>query len=505
MPRSSRPAFADTCLMLLLLALALGHGLLATLAMDEKSTTSDEIAHITGGYTFNHWNDYRLHPENGLLPQRWQSLPMVLAGAKYPNQSGQDWATSHVWMLGYVFFYQEGNNLEWMLATARAMNACFGLATVLLVAWWAWHFFAGPGAIVAAVLCVLSPSMLAHSGLATSDMAMTFFLLAAASAWWWHLHDGRRRVWLLSAVSFGLACVAKYTAVLLLPIFTLMMIVRTVSSAPLPFFGRTFPTRLSRLGVMTASLAGQGLVAVLVIWAFCGFRYVAFNPVLPPGDFIVSWDHVLSIGSAQAAVIKLFRNWHLLPEGFLYGFAYTLKSVEARGAFLDGTYSLTGWVSFFPKAFLYKTAPSLLVALAVAAGLVLLRMRAAGLGWLRPPPLPRHPPARPVRGLLGIFADKPAQHWPPPHPANVSGALHLLRNLGLGGGAGVAPIPSGRGGIVRRRGGLARLAGRDSRGHSSALSRIFQSPRRRIDTRLQASRGQFAGLGPGPAGLEALA
>jgi hypothetical protein len=384
MPRSSRPAFADTCLMLLLLALALGHGLLATLAMDEKSTTSDEIAHITGGYTFNHWNDYRLHPENGLLPQRWQSLPMVLAGAKYPNQSGQDWATSHVWMLGYVFFYQEGNNLEWMLATARAMNACFGLATVLLVAWWAWHFFAGPGAIVAAVLCVLSPSMLAHSGLATSDMAMTFFLLAAASAWWWHLHDGRRRVWLLSAVSFGLACVAKYTAVLLLPIFTLMMIVRTVSSAPLPFFGRTFPTRLSRLGVMTASLAGQGLVAVLVIWAFCGFRYVAFNPVLPPGDFIVSWDHVLSIGSAQAAVIKLFRNWHLLPEGFLYGFAYTLKSVEARGAFLDGTYSLTGWVSFFPKAFLYKTAPSLLVALAVAAGLVLLRMRAAGLGWLRP-------------------------------------------------------------------------------------------------------------------------
>ena len=286
--------------MLLLLALALGHGLLATLAMDEKSTTSDEIAHITGGYTFNHWNDYRLHPENGLLPQRWQSLPMVLAGAKYPNQSGQDWATSHVWMLGYVFFYQEGNNLEWMLATARAMNACFGLATVLLVAWWAWHFFAGPGAIVAAVLCVLSPSMLAHSGLATSDMAMTFFLLAAASAWWWHLHDGRRRVWLLSAVSFGLACVAKYTAVLLLPIFTLMMIVRTVSSAPLPFFGRTFPTRLSRLGVMTASLAGQGLVAVLVIWAFCGFRYVAFNPVLPPGDFIVSWDHVLSIGSAQA-------------------------------------------------------------------------------------------------------------------------------------------------------------------------------------------------------------
>jgi len=371
-------------MLLLLLGLAVGHWFIATRAMRDKSTTSDEIAHITGGYTFNHWNDYRLHPENGFLPQRWQALPTVLAGARYPDQTGELWRTSHVWLLGYEFFYLSGNDPGRILGRARAMNALFGLLTILLVAAWAHAFFGWPGALTAALFCALSPTMLAHSGLATSDMAMTLFLLAAVSTWWWHLHDGRRRIWCLSALVFGLACVAKYSAVLLPPIFFLMILVRVWSPTPLVLCGRTFTTRWSQLGVLTLSLLGQGLAAVLVIWAFCGFRYSAFNPALPPGNFIVPWADVLDLGRMQAAVIGFCRDWRLLPEGFLYGFAYTLKSVEARGAFLDGEHSLTGWVSFFPKAFLYKTTPALLLALAAGAVLVLVRSRVTGLARLRP-------------------------------------------------------------------------------------------------------------------------
>lgn len=39
-----------------------------------KSTAFDEIAHVTAGYSYWAYNDYRLHPENGNLPQRWVSL-----------------------------------------------------------------------------------------------------------------------------------------------------------------------------------------------------------------------------------------------------------------------------------------------------------------------------------------------------------------------------------------------------------------------------------------------
>src|SRR5258708_28441246 len=70
-----------TCLALLL---ALGHAALAILAMREKSTTADELAHLTGGYTFNHWHDYRLQPENGILPPRSQAPPAARRGTHFP-------------------------------------------------------------------------------------------------------------------------------------------------------------------------------------------------------------------------------------------------------------------------------------------------------------------------------------------------------------------------------------------------------------------------------------
>jgi hypothetical protein len=49
-----------------------------------ESTTSDEIVHLTGGYSYWKFDDYRLQPENGNLPQRWVALPGWIAGAEVP-------------------------------------------------------------------------------------------------------------------------------------------------------------------------------------------------------------------------------------------------------------------------------------------------------------------------------------------------------------------------------------------------------------------------------------
>ena len=371
------PAFLY-CLGLLL---ALGHALLAVSAVREKSMTSDELGHLTGGYTFDQLQDFRMHPENGVLPQRWHALPAVLAGACFPPLNQPAWREANVWQAGHEFLFRQGNNHEWLLFAARSLNALFGSATVLLVFCWSHRLFGWPGAFVAGLFCALDPTMLAHSALATSDMAMTFFLLASAGAYWRHLQTGRGRDWALSATVFGLACVAKYSAVLLLPIMAVMALVRALQPAPLAMAGRVMAGRGARLGAIGLSTLGHGAVAVLVIWAFFGFRYTAFNPQLPGGDFGFSWEYVLSFGGPLAAMIECCRHWHLLPEGFLYGLSFVLKLSEARGAFLDGDYSIHGWMSFFPKAFLYKTPEPLLLALAAVAGLTLQRIRADGQRW----------------------------------------------------------------------------------------------------------------------------
>lgn len=370
--RSTLPLSGLTWLALLL---ALGHAMLATFAMREKSTTADELAHVTGGYTFNHWQDFRLHPENGILPQRWQALPATVRGAAFPPLDTPAWRKSEVWLTGYAFFYQSGNDPAALLFPARAMNSLFGAALVLLVYYWSRELWGEAGALVSAAFCALCPTMLAHSGLATSDMGMAFFLLAAAGAYWRHLHDGRGRTWWLSALLLGLAAVTKYTAVLLLPLAVVMAAVRIFDPAPLTLGGATFRTPPGRLGGIIASTAAQGLVAVAVVWAFFGFRYSAFNPALPPGEFNLPWALMLSFGGLKAQVIEFCRSWHLLPEGWLYGLAFVLKHAEARAAFLDGNYSIYGWVSFFPKTFLYKTPPALLAGLAISVGLLAWRFR----------------------------------------------------------------------------------------------------------------------------------
>ena len=50
---------------------------MAVSAAAGKSMTFDELAHLTGGYSYWMLDDYRLHPENGNLPQRLGALPAI--------------------------------------------------------------------------------------------------------------------------------------------------------------------------------------------------------------------------------------------------------------------------------------------------------------------------------------------------------------------------------------------------------------------------------------------
>ncbi|KAJ1472619.1 hypothetical protein T484DRAFT_1839563 [Baffinella frigidus] len=67
----------------------------------------------------------------------------------------------------------------------------------------------------------------------------------------------------------------------------------------------------------------------------------------------------------------------LLPEAYAFGLCYALNSVANRPSFLDGAWSPSGFASFFPRAFLYKTPITTLAlaALAALAAPLLLRSR----------------------------------------------------------------------------------------------------------------------------------
>lgn len=333
------------------------HAVLAIWGAAGKSVTHDEILHVTGGYSYWRFDDYRLHPENGILPQRWAALPALVHAPPFPELEGNPyWKGSESAPLGHAFFYEGGVDHFPTLMAGRVMIVLFNVATGTLIFAWSRRLFGLTGAFVSLGLFVFSPNFLAHGALATSDACMTFFFLASVGAWWRHLHGGGDGAWWLSALVFGLACVAKFSAPLLLPMFALLALARVWHAEPLRLWGWRFESPAGRALAIVLSALGHGAVAVAVIWAFYGFRFAAFNPELvPTGHFIRDWDVLdLHLG-LTGKIIRGLADLHALPEAFLYGLAYVLETAQVRSAYLNGEYSVTGWTSFFPWAFALKT------------------------------------------------------------------------------------------------------------------------------------------------------
>ncbi len=357
--RVQRPAVTPSAGFLVTLAVLLGlaHAIFAVTATTEKSMTSDEIAHLTAGHAYNTRGDYRLQPENGNLPQRWAALPASLIGAPLPPPALEPWREADVWNYGHAFFYEQGLPADLLLFAGRAMVALFSAATGLLVYFWSRSLFGQRGAFLSLVLFVFSPTFLAHGALATSDAVMAFFFLAAVGAWWRHLERPGFGPAALSSVTFGLACVSKFSAPLLLPMFGLCALGwlagRREGAAPY--------WRLLR------SAAVHVVVGWAIIWLFYGFRFSPFAPALTEGaTYNHGWGWMLTdLGWPRAIIVRL-RDWHLLPDAFLYGFTFVLQFAKQRGAFLNGEYSLTGWPSFFPYTFLVKSTLPFLLLLGVA-------------------------------------------------------------------------------------------------------------------------------------------
>jgi hypothetical protein len=109
---------------------------LALSAAAHKSMTFDEMAHLTGGYSYWAFNDYRLHPENGNWPQRLAALPAVIGGAAFPRLEQPAWRNSNVYAIGDQFLYSTGNDADTLLRRGRAVMGLLAVALGALVFAW---------------------------------------------------------------------------------------------------------------------------------------------------------------------------------------------------------------------------------------------------------------------------------------------------------------------------------------------------------------------------------
>ena len=352
--------------------LLLLHVLLANAGTWNKGPTFDETAHIGNGFSFWATGDYRLSPDS-IVPQRWMTFPLYLFGYQAPPMDGEIWFKGDNWGYGRSFLYERGNDAWSMLHLARFMNSLWNVGTGLIVYVWAAYLFGVSGGLVALILYLFNPTVLAHGSSITGDAAATFSLAASIAALWCLLQMLTPRTVIVSCLVIGLAFVTKFSAVLLVPVGVMMAVIRVASRRPWPyrFFGREgmitswWAQPLVLLGLVVMHV----VAAWILIWCLFGFRYEQMLNVVPGRDVLYTgdWDQVLKAGSAPMpgsqqerngallAIIEFARAHRLLPEAYLYVFTSSVSTTSARSSFLNGRYGIFGFPSFFPYCFAYKT------------------------------------------------------------------------------------------------------------------------------------------------------
>ena len=207
------------------------HFLIAVVSVREKSNTYDEFTHILGGYSYWMQNDYRLQPENGILPQRWFAPPLLTLDLKFPEDQAA-WTASDDWTIGDRFI-ESGNDLERVLGRARCMNAILSAGLGLLVYAWSRKLFGPGGGMISLFAYATNPTILANGSLATSDLATAALFLASVGCLWKMFHNLSPGSFVCTWLALAGLLLSKKSGCLIVPIGLTLLAVRLVGSRPL--------------------------------------------------------------------------------------------------------------------------------------------------------------------------------------------------------------------------------------------------------------------------------
>jgi 4-amino-4-deoxy-L-arabinose transferase-like glycosyltransferase len=313
--------------------------------------TSDEPNHIACGMEWLDRGTYTYEAQHPPLARVAAALGPYLLGIRSQGSPKPD--TLEVPREGTKILYRDGH-YDLTLALARLGILPFFWIACLVMYCWGKRYFGSTGCplgpVVAVFLFTFLPPVLAHAGLATTDMALTAFLGAAfvsALAW---LEQPGPLTGALFGVCAALAVLSKFSVLAFLPASLAVALVWFLSAErpTLSWLAAAVKRRLPSFGLAV-------LLGLLVIWA--GYRF--------------------SFGAPDFTSFRLPA-----PEVFNGIRAVMRHNSTGHPTYLLGRRNITGFWYFYPLVLAVKTPLAFLFLLGYGVVLALRKSSPYRRAWI---------------------------------------------------------------------------------------------------------------------------
>jgi len=332
------------------------------------SQTADEATHLYAGYRYLKCGDLTVSPEHPPLAKLIAAAPLLFSNfavdcAPFKGDDLKQAFTALNW------FYTQ--NWRWALANARRSISVFAVALCLLVWITARRMFGFATAIVACLLLIFEPNILAFGPLIMTDVPVTCTLLFAVSSFYLWVRHRTTALLLLTALAAGLTLLTKASGVVVMPILCLLAIADALapsdhaSSQLQPSVGQQSKWRLALRNLLAVTLICA--LAIAVLWLGYAMRFA-------PHPGMVQLQQPMPQAATFTERVRFeLEKYHLLPQAYLEGFGAALAlSSQAGAAFVAGkVYVQPPWFST-PLTFLIRnTVAMLALIIAAACGIVI--------------------------------------------------------------------------------------------------------------------------------------
>ncbi|MFW6068880.1 MAG: ArnT family glycosyltransferase, partial [Chloroflexota bacterium] len=320
---------------------------LALNSMVGDSPTMDEQNHLARGLAFLRTGDPRLSVEHPPLVNSISTLPLLTQPEIRLPTDHPSWTRPQGWYeFAELLLWEYNDDVTRMIFLARLPIVFLTLALALVGLHFAERLWGPPAGVVAFLLLLFDPNILAHGRYVTTDLGGALFVFLAAFLIWRYWQGPTPKRFFLAGIGLGLAYGSKLSALVFGPIFALLAIL------PLYRNAWTWQSAVRRL----FQFVGMNLIALLIVWALFAFQWGPLEPASPQVAFL----------DGVSAPMPTF--WTGVEQ-------ILLISEGGRPSFLLGETSTTGFDAYFPIAFLVKTPPATLLLLVFILGWFTFAMR----------------------------------------------------------------------------------------------------------------------------------